>query len=213
MRMLEKLFPDKRLFFDSLAQLAGQVTQAAEFLEQDLATSRAAGDGAAPRAAERIAVVRREADALAHAIDVRTDQMFIPPLDREDIHAIATHLRKVADEIGAVARQRESYRATDRRESAVVMAGILRRATEALAKAVSSITDSAIVIANCQAVRTCRKEGDAAWGGAVGELFERGEDPIRVLAWKDLYDLLQVGIDECEAAANALEAMAVKHTA
>jgi len=211
--MLEHLFPNRKEFYAALAKLAGQVTRAAELLESGLATAGGGEPAGVSVMTARIREVRRDADALADDLNRRTDEVFIPPFDREDVHAIATRLRHVIDRISDIARHGQDYHVAERRAPAVELARILHRATAALESAVASLRDSDAVLARAREVRACEEEADAVWGAAVGHLFQGGDDPIRVLMWKDLYDLLEDAIDECDDVANALESMAVKHTA
>ena len=64
------------------------------------------------------------------------DKLFIPPMDREDIHLLSTRLRLVADFIGGTARRAVSLRATTRREPAVGLARLIVRAVREIEAAV-----------------------------------------------------------------------------
>jgi uncharacterized protein Yka (UPF0111/DUF47 family) len=211
--MLEHLFPNRQEFYGALAQLAGRVTRAAELLGAGLAEPGRDGSDGMDAMTGRIREVRGAADALADDLNRRADEVFIPPFDREDIHAITTRLRHVIDQISDIARHGQDYRVAERRAPAVELARILHRATAALESAVTSLRDSDTVLARCRQVRDCEEEADAVWDRAVASLFQGGDDPIQVLMWKDLYDLLEDAVDECDDVADALESMAVKHSA
>jgi hypothetical protein len=62
----------------------------------------------------------------------------------------------------------------------------------------------------CIAIKRCEEEGDAIWLSGVAELFEGSRDPIPVLIWKEMLDLMEEALDECDDVSNVLETIAVK---
>ncbi|HEX5574332.1 MAG TPA: DUF47 family protein [Gemmatimonadales bacterium] len=205
--MLEKLFPDEKKFFARFTEIAEHLSRAARLLEE--------GFEQPARWAElsgRIELVEQEADDTSHAVDTGTERMFIPPMDREDIHLLSTALRRTVDTIGGTARRAVSLRATDRREPAVQLARTLVRATEEIEQAVAHIKDSRLVLERTPAIKQCEEEGDGIHAQAVSALFDGTPDPIEVLRWKTLYDQLEEALDACEDVANELETVTVKHS-
>jgi hypothetical protein len=109
--MLEWLFQDERKFFAQFSGVAQGLTAAARLLEQGFdAPARFAG------LSTSIERVDHETDAAAQALALGADRMFIPPMDREDIHLLSTRLRRVVDIVGGAARRAVSLRATERHE-------------------------------------------------------------------------------------------------
>src|SRR5215510_12817990 len=101
------LFPDERRFFDDFSAIAARLTTLAALLEQAL------DDPARmPEALTTIDRVQHETDEAARELDLHMDNLFIPPMDREDIHLLSTRLGLVADFIGGTARRAVSLRAT-----------------------------------------------------------------------------------------------------
>lgn len=201
------LFPDVGKFFEDFSGIAGRLTTAATLLEQAL-------DEPA-RLSETVATidqVQRETDAAAQDLDGNVDKLFIPPMDREDIHLLSIRLSQVGAFIGGTARRAVSLRATTRREAAVVLARIIVRAVREIEAAVSHIRTGDEVLTHCRAVKQAEEEGDAVWESAVTELFEGNPDPVEVIRWKALYDQLEDTLDACDDVANELETITVKHT-
>lgn len=204
--MLAWLFPDERTFFAAFNGVAQRLTTAATQLAQ-------AFDDPA-RLAELAASIEqadRQTDAAAHDLDLGADRMFIPPIDREDIHLLSTRLRRVANIIGGTARRAVSLRAVERHEPAVTLARILVRGVQHIESAVGHIRQSDEVLAHCQAIKRAEEEADAVWEAAVSDLFAAGRPPLEVLRWKTLYDQLEDALDACDDVANELETIAVKH--
>jgi uncharacterized protein Yka (UPF0111/DUF47 family) len=205
--MVSWLFPDERKFFEHFTGIAARLTAVATLLEQAL------DDPARlPAFLAQIDRVQHETDEAAHDLDLNVDKLFIPPMDREDIHLLSTRLSQVADFIGGTARRAVSLRATARREPAVVLARIIVRAVREIEAAVSHIRSSDEVLERCRAIKRAEEEGDAVWEAAVTELFAGSPDPVDVIRWKALYDQLEDTLDVCDDVANELETITVKHT-
>jgi uncharacterized protein len=204
--MLEMLFPDERKFFAQFTQIAAHLTRAAVLLQQGFEEPSRWPDLSAS-----IEQVEHEADTAAHDVDVGTHGMFIPPMDREDIHLLSTELRRVVDIVGGAARRAVSLRATERREPAVQLARTLVRATEEIEQAIGHIRDSNFVLEQCRLIKQCEEEGDAISESAISNLFDGHPNPIDVLRWKTIYDQLEEGLDACDDVANELETITVKH--
>jgi uncharacterized protein Yka (UPF0111/DUF47 family) len=200
------LFPDERRFFDDFTAIAARLTTVATLLEQALDQP-----ALLPQMVRQIDRVQAETDVAAHELDLHMDQLFIPPMDREDIHLLSIRLALVADFIGGAARRAVSLRATTRREPAVVLARLVVRAAREIEAAVRHIRTGDEVLARCQAIKRIEEEGDDAWEAAVEQLFAGTPDPIEVIRWKALYDQLEDTLDACDDVANELETITVKH--
>jgi uncharacterized protein Yka (UPF0111/DUF47 family) len=201
------LFPDERKFFDDFSGIAARLTVAATLLEQALDQPVRL-----PELNAEIDRVQHETDQAAHDLDLNIDKLFIPPMDREDIHLLSMRLGYVADFIGGTARRAISLRATTRREPAVALARILVRAVREIEGAVRNLRSGEEVLLRCREIKKAEEEGDAAWEAAVTDLFAGSHDPIEVIRCKTLYDQLEDTLDACEDVANELETITVKHT-
>lgn len=201
------LFPDERKFFEHFGDIAGRLTTVATLLEQALDQP-----ARLPELVATIDRVQHETDLAAHDLDLNVDKLFVPPMDREDIHLLSTRLSQVAAFIGGTARRAVSLRATARREPAVALARIIVRAVSEIEAAVRNIRTGDDVLARCRAIKQAEEEGDAAWEAAVTGLFAGSPDPVDVIRWQALYDQLEDTLDACEDVANELETITVKHT-
>jgi len=201
------LFPDERKFFDDFSGIAARLTSEAVLLGQALDQP-----ARLPELNAQIDRVQHETDQAAHDLDLNIDKLFIPPMDREDIHLLSMRLGYVADFIGGTARRAISLRANTRREPAVTLARIIVRAVGEIEGAVRNLRSGDEVLLRCREIKRAEEEGDAAWEAAVMDLFAGNPDPIEVIRWKTLYDQLEDTLDACEDVANELETITVKHT-
>src|SRR5688572_33068960 len=92
------IIPRQGRFFDDFVGLAGEIRKGSRLLKQMLMTSP-------PDMAQADAIkeVEHECDRCTRGIIDRLNRTFVTPLDREDIHALASSLDDVMDAIDAAA--------------------------------------------------------------------------------------------------------------
>ena len=56
------------------------------------------------------------------------------------------------------------------------------------------------------------EEGDALYHEAVGALFAGTPDAIEVIRWKEVYETLEIAIDQCMGVANAVHSISIKNS-
>jgi hypothetical protein len=162
---------------------------------------------------ETIKRLEHQADQVTHELVTRLNKSFITPLDREDIHMLASRLDDVLDRIDGAARRTAIFRAESAPQGAIILADVMVRATEQLLKAVQVLEKgkSGVVIQACIEVKRLEEEGDSAYSEWLGRLFDQETDPIALLKWKEIYDTLEKTLDQAEDVANVLESIAIKH--
>ena len=201
-----RLIPRDEAFYEMFAQLARRVSTAARLLKQLFADPANLEQHVAA-----IKAVEHEADEITHGIILRIDRSFVTPIDREDIHLLASELDDVVDLMDGTARRAEMFHIREVRESARTLCDVLIRATDHIEAAVAHMKDSRVVVARGRDIKLREEEGDQVYHQAVGELFAGHPDPLEVIKWKELFDTLERALDQCEDVANVLESIALKH--
>ena len=202
-----RLIPKDEGFFDLFDALAERVTRSAVVLNE-LFTEPTRLDFFAGQIKE----LEHQADEITHGIMLRLDRSFVTPLDREDIHSLATTLDNVVDLMDGTARRAQMFHLADRRESAKQLTAVLVRATEAIKEAVHKVRQPQDVARIGREIKKIEEEGDALYSSAVGALFEGTPDALQVIKWKELYDNIEHAIDECEDVLNVLESVSIKNS-
>lgn len=201
-----RLIPRDTAFFAMFEQLAKRLTTSTRLLRELFANP-----GQLDHLVSSIKVVEHEADTITHDIISRIDKSFVTPIDREDIHLLASRLDNVVDLVDGTARRAQMFHITDVHESARKLCEVLIRATECIEAAVLRMKDARFVVEQGHKVKLLEEEGDAIYHEAVGELFRGSPDPLEVIKWKELYDTVERALDQCEDVANVLESIALKH--
>ena len=163
---------------------------------------------------ESIKKLEHQADGITHELVTRLDRSFITPLDREDIHFLASRLDNVIDQIDGSARRTAIFRTENAPQGAIILADVIARATEQVLAAVKVLEKgkTPVVIQACIEVKKLEEEGDAVYTEWLGRLFDDEKDPIALIKWKEIYDTLESTLDQAEDVANILESIAIKHS-
>ncbi len=162
--------------------------------------------------AKRIKDVEHVGDEITHDIARRLNQTFITPIDREDIHALASAIDDILDLVHAVADRFVVYKVATPTETALKLADILYRASVAVGSGVERLGQPLANINECcKDINTLENEADRVTRDAISALFEAEKDPILVIKWKEIYENFEEGTDRCEDVADILERIALKH--
>jgi predicted phosphate transport protein (TIGR00153 family) len=162
--------------------------------------------------AQGIKDVEHVGDGLTHDIARRLNKTFITPIDREDIHDLASALDDILDTTEAIADRFVLYKVTKPTEMAIKLADILHQASVAVGRGVDLLGLPHPKMKECSVqVNSLENEADRVSRDAISALFEKETDPITVLKWKEIYENFEAGTDRCEDVANILERIALKH--
>jgi predicted phosphate transport protein (TIGR00153 family) len=204
--MAFRLIPREEKFFDDFVEMTGAIQKGAKLLEEMLTPEHPVW-----AKAQAIKTVEHRCDEIAHDVLTRLHRTFVTPIDREDIHALLGALDDVIDDIDASADMLRLYRIESVRPAAreisrhiVEACNEMHRGVEALARG-KGVTEAVREISNIE------NKADGAYTTGVGALFEEEKDPIQVIKWKEILDMLEGATDRCKDVAKVLEAIHVKH--
>ncbi|MGD0214420.1 MAG: DUF47 family protein [Terriglobales bacterium] len=161
---------------------------------------------------EQIHRIEREGDELTHAILTKLNQTFITPLDREDIHELASKLDDVLDFINASVARIQMYRIKTPPPAAGQLAAIILMQCQELQKAVSLMQKNGNILAHCVEINRLENEADQVSQQAIATLFDHEKDPINLIKIKELLECLERATDKAEDVANVLETVVLKNT-
>jgi predicted phosphate transport protein (TIGR00153 family) len=161
---------------------------------------------------EKIHRIEREGDELTHAILTKLNQTFITPLDRDDIHELASKLDDVLDFINASSARIQMYRIKAPPPAAGELAAIILMQCQELQKAVSLMQKNGNILAHCVEINRLENEADQVSQQAIATLFDHEKDPINLIKIKELLECLERATDKAEDVANVLETVVLKNT-
>ena len=202
-----RFLPREEEFFDLFVEVANRNKEAAQHLRQ---LFEAPPERRTPHV-EAIKRLEHEADQVTHEVVNRLDRTFITPLDREDIHQLASDLDDVMDMMDGTARRAQIFRLGPAPDGVRQLVNVIERMVAALAEAVGRLKPGDDVMQYCIEAKKLEEEGDAIYHDALGQLFEKERDALEVIKWKEIYDNLEGTLDQAEDVANVVESITLKH--
>ena len=201
------LIPREEAFFELFKNAAHNMIEGSRLLKEMMEQYQPASEQA-----KRIKEVEHVGDGITHDIARRLNRTFITPIDREDIHDLASALDDILDVTEAIADRFVLYKVTKPTERAVKLADLLYQASVAVGAAVDRLGFAHPDIKECSVqVNSLENEADRISRDAISELFDKETDPMAVIKWKEIYEGFEAGTDRCEDVANILERIALKH--
>ena len=199
-------FPRDEQFFVLFGQMADEIRVAATLLEAMLAA-----DPPDESQADLIKDAEHRCDTLTHDAIQRLHRTFVTPFDREDLYALSTSLDTVMDSIDHAASLVRLYRIRTVRPGARELAHTVSASAESLHTALNALAGKKPVQPHAVEVNRLENEADRIYQEAVQGLFDTETDPIVIMKWKELLDVLEQITDACEDVVNVIESVVVKH--
>lgn len=201
------LMPKEEKFFEMFKEMGVILVAGAERLK--LMVDEYDNPAEAMRA---IKDIEHQGDTLKHKIINVLNTTFITPLDREDIYGLATVLDSILNLIDASAQRLVTYRVEKPTTEAKELAFIIVRCCHTLSSALNHLGKRHDdIFEQCIELNSLENEADKVCREAISRLFHDEKDPIQLIKWKEIYEILERTTDKCEDAANILESVVVKN--
>jgi predicted phosphate transport protein (TIGR00153 family) len=202
------LIPREEKFFDMLDEASAVLTRAAEkFLAMVTQFDRLQ---------ERSHELKEEehaCDKIVERIITALDRTFITPLDREDIHTLATRLDDIMDNMEETAHRFVTFRIEKPTPAAEAMARIIHEScthvTEALRLCRNMKAVEAIQL-RLREISRLENEGDNIYRESDAALFANPPDILLLIKWRELYGWLEETIDACRHLAIVISEVVIK---
>jgi predicted phosphate transport protein (TIGR00153 family) len=201
------LIPKEEKFFALFQEMGQILVSGAERLKLMM------DDYDNPAEAQReVKDIEHQGDIQKHKIIKMLNTTFITPLDREDIYGLATALDSILNLIDASAQRFVMYRVEQPTTEAKELAFIIVRCCHTLSSALNHLGKRHDDIhEQCVELNSLENEADNVCREAISRLFDEETDPIQLIKWKEIYEILERTTDRCEDAANILESVVVKN--
>ncbi len=206
---LAQIFGKKDRFFELLSASAKSAHQSIEALSRMLKES----NGNVSLA--ELAVARRNEKKNAETISEELVKVFITALEREDIEALSRALYRIPK---TVEKFGERYEIMHRLVSATDFAPQMAIAQEAAAVVVRMVDmlpkspKLEDIKAENDKMQELEGRADQLVLGYLKEIYSGSIDPIKAMAMRDLYDLLEKVIDRCRDACNVVSQIVLKNS-
>jgi predicted phosphate transport protein (TIGR00153 family) len=200
------LVPKEQHYFRLFSDLAANLDEAAQLLVKFMDHyDDAKSIGAAILEHEHVG------DKILHDIVQRLNKSFITPIDREDIYDLVATMDEVLDNIEEATDAMVLYRVAAPTDFARRQAKVIAEAAAVLHQIIDDLEKRTDLMERVISVNSLENEGDRIVRDAIAALFDDDMDAKDIIKWKDIYEVLESAIDECEHVANVIESIVLKH--
>jgi uncharacterized protein len=206
-RLSSVIAPKDREFFDLFEEAGGNILRAAGLLEEMLREYPDRNE-----LAREILIAEQDGDRITHDIIQRLNQTFVTPIDREDIHELASALDDVVDYTEEVSDYLGLYKIEAPMEQSQRLAKVLHECGRQIAEMMPRLRGFQDISHYTVEINRLENDGDRIAREAIASLFDNGIDPMVVIRWKDIFERLEEAIDACERVANIVEGIVIKNT-
>jgi predicted phosphate transport protein (TIGR00153 family) len=154
------------------------------------------------------------ADKLTRDTVVLLHQVFITPIDRNDIHQLINKMDDVLDMMEDVSQCISLYDIKTISPEAKQLAEICVRCCEHLKSAVGMLDKKKRhddILRHCVEVDRLETEADMVMRGVIVKLFREEPDTREVIKMKAIYEILETVTDRCADVANVLEGIVLEN--
>jgi len=203
--------PKDRVFFTLFENMADVVSKMATQLQ--LMVNESDED----KRAEISAIIENlehKNDDFTHNVFTELGRNFITPLDREDIHALATALDDIADYIYASAKKINFYKINPNDLGIHKLAELVLQGSVEIKKAVHGLRDMKNLREMTEAIvkiNSIENQADDVFDMSIDSLFNNENDFKEVIKKREIYQVLEIATDKCEDAANVIESIIIKY--
>ncbi len=207
-----KMFlPKDRVFFtlfENMAEVVGKMATQLQLMVNESDEDKRA------EIAAIIENLEHKNDDFTHNVFTELGRNFITPLDREDIHYLATALDDIADYIYASAKKISFYKINPNDIGIHKLADLVLQGSIEIKRAVHGLRDMKNLREMTEAIvriNSIENQADDVFDMSIDRLFNNENDFKEVIKKREIYQVLEIATDKCEDAANVIESIIIKY--
>ncbi|MBI2174252.1 MAG: DUF47 domain-containing protein [Candidatus Omnitrophica bacterium] len=206
--MAFRWIPKEESFFDFFERISSILVQATGILVEATGNIATLAENA-----KRLERLEHDGDQITHEMIAKLNRTFITPLDREDIHRLGTELDDVLDLMEASTERFILYKVDTLRPEAQQIAKVIQQQVQQVHEMIPKLRHlrHEHILNHCIEINRLENTADRILRDSISQLFEGTPDPITVVKWRGLYELLEAATDRCQDIANTVEAIVLKN--
>jgi len=162
--------------------------------------------------AESMKEYETKGDKLIHEIIVNINKSFITAIEREDVLELAIKMDDVLDGLESCAARLYMFDISQGDEVMKRFAKIIEDSTQQILEAIRLTENSFDIAVFIIGINDLESEGDELLRNSIRHLFKTSTDPIHIMQYKEIYEVLEEVTDHCEDVADALETVIMGNT-
>jgi predicted phosphate transport protein (TIGR00153 family) len=196
-------------FFSAFSRHAAVTAQAAELLVELFEHPE--------RDSLTVAIERQEheGDKITHDVVRALRGTWITPFDRQDIQNLISRQDDVLDLIHASSKRMSLFEIQEAPDDALALARYILKASGIVKSAVNLLNDlkrNEEILKYCETLNEIENDGDEVFRRSLGRLYKKGNDPLEVMKWREIFENLETALDRCEDVANQIESLVLEYS-
>jgi hypothetical protein len=163
---------------------------------------------------KKLKALEHEADRVTHEAMELLHRSFITPLERGDLRRLILALDEVVDYLDDAARRIALYEVGVILPEVCAMGKVvvdLARAVQTAVHDLRNLRKRNHVLEHCIEIQRLENLGDHLHHIALASMFKTGMDPLTVLKWKEIVDLIESAMDAAEEVAHVIEGIVLEN--
>ncbi len=163
---------------------------------------------------KKLKALEHEADRVTHEAMALLHRSFITPLERGDLRRLILALDEIVDYLDDAARRIALYEVGVILPEVCAMGKVivdLARAVQTAVHDLRNLRKRNRVLEHCIEIQRLENLGDHLHHIALASMFKTGMDPLTVLKWKEIVDLIESAMDAAEEVAHVIEGIVLEN--
>ena len=159
--------------------------------------------------------VEHSADAKKHEMLDHLAKEFLPPIEREDIVLLSQNIDNMTDKVEDVMLRVYMNNVQEIEPNALKMTDIIIQCCDAvkeLLREFRNFKKSKNIKQLVIRINDLEEEADKMFMQSVRGLYTESDDPLKIIAWRDIYIYLERCADACEHVADVVESVIMKNS-
>jgi predicted phosphate transport protein (TIGR00153 family) len=209
--MFKSLVPRNEVFFDQFNRICDGLVSGAELLVKMIQSEKGHAEYAV-----KMKSIEHQTDLVVHAILNHLHKTFVTPIDRADIHQLASRLDDILDSAEAAASRIDLFCPSCIPAEIEEIAGVLLESTKLVKEMVGHLRSlkkqSGRILELSVEINRLEDQADYIRRSTVARLFREEKNPIELIKLKDILEYIERATDRCEDVANITEGIVLENT-
>jgi len=204
------VFKKKDAFLETLYDIASNVYEASKFFNKFKIESLES----VHKFAEEMKEFEHKGDDYIHELIRALNKAFITSIEREDILNLAVKLDDVLDGMEACASRFFMYDITKADHFMVKFAENIEASSFQMLKALELLRERKLLPIREYSIKINELEsiGDELLRDSIRTLFQTNNDAIKIIKYKEIYEIMESVSDSCEDVADTLETIIMRNS-
>jgi len=199
-------------YFSKFVELADYSCKCAEILHDTLVNFDVA---TIDKKVTELHSIEHSGDLANHEIMSQLATEFIAPIEREDIVSLSQQIDDITDAIEDVLIKIHMFNVSSIKPEVLEFTELITRSCRTLKSVLEEFANykkSTALSDNIIEVNRLEEVADKLYYNTVHNLYVNSKDPIELLVWTEIFDLLEKCCDGCEMTANTIETIVMKNS-